>query len=1639
MGDKELNNNKAMENSAYEVIKNRLLKHGNDLEERALKLNAARKEVFGGIETKLLGSKQVITEHNCIPRDMAPVEDYFIFGYNVHIGLKTKVELSDVFAIYAYKDHGFQKQELDFIGDEQFLRDFDELYRYYKHTFFAKFTITEPYFYMIFQTGKNATDIKVFKWLIEGGRLTYIDSRSEHEVRLTYENDFKCIRASRDDQRSGQHPHVSILDRVFVETIGGDLTIKVEDNTATGKGIYSEAVEDKDQTLDDAEICYSDLGQMLILKIKPYKENEYRYFIFNDKLKNVVRMDAVKDSCMLLPGGHGLIFPKGYYLQNGEYKVFDVPAENAIFDQIISAPNGEDYQYIFYNLESGTYLVYSYNIIEQMIETPIVCSGYSHFNNGEMIVFKQENEPRKNHMIQIWQTPYVGKNYVSESPNDSVLFNIGNKDIVHCMADCNLVKKLIEKGEGYQSIYIDIVKESERIIDTYFWLDKEEAYNLKEVFLRIKETAAFAIGEFEKVVRIKKATKKQIADVKDSAEELLKRLAYGSFDTIDEYVKVLADIRKLRGEIVSLRDLSYTDLSVVDALDASVKEKNDVFSKKCVAFLIDPKGLKPYEDRVGALQGDIKNVTKSKEGKELIEKMDETSADLELLIDIVGNFKIEDPTITTQIIEKISALFSLINNAKAKVKGKIEAFTKSEMTVQFNAQVKLLNQAVVNYLDVSDTVEKCDQYLNKVMVTIQELEGKFAEFDEYVMKLTEKREELYAAFENKKQALLDKFNKRITALFGASERIISGIATKLKTFQSAEEIKGYLATDIMVEKARDIISELNNLGDSVKADEITAKLKTLKEDAIRELKDKQELYVDGENVIKLGKHRFSVNTKMCDLSMVQKEDGMYYHITGTDFWDKVIHEEIDKYRHVFDQSIVSESLEVYRGEYLAYLIFEAAKRKEIESLDALYAKSEAQLMAVVQKFMEHRYQEGYTKGVHDGDGTKILKAVLELHQTIDLLTYSNEVRAVARLYWHQLADQETKSLLSTRLRELAKISRYLQSAPQLDNYIPYVVSKLEKAYKDVTFFQDKAIPLAAEYLCKELMKDEGFVVSKEAKNIYDGFMAYLRDKNALEEYQASVKASMQDVEGLFYLIKQWVHVYRVEALENNDMFAALDEEALAGILDEVIVMLIQNDAGGERVVYADTKKTLTELVGTHSVIQGGNYTLDYTKFMDKLSYYNEVVVGDYLRFQAIKKELIQGFKEKLHLDDFKPQVLSSFVRNKLIDKVYLPLIGDNLAKQIGVVGEDKRTDLMGMLLLLSPPGYGKTTLMEYVASRLGITLVKVNGPSLGNEVTSLDPEKAPHMSAGDELRKLNLALKMGNNVMLYVDDIQHCNPEFLQKFISLCDGQRKIEGVYNSVAQTYDLRGKKVAVVMAGNPYTESGDKFKIPDMLANRADVYNLGDMLRENEEAFKLSYIENSLTSNPILSKLASRSASDLYGLVEMAKGVERESVNFETAYGVDELNEYIGVLQKLFKVRDVVLKVNMEYIYSAAQADEYRNEPPFKLQGSYRNMNKIAEKVVSAMNDEELNGQILASYENDAQTLTSGAEANMLKWKELVGCLSSEEQNRWDEIKKIFMRNKFMKGDDKMGQAVIVLSNLTHQLKMIKDILGKDIKKV
>ena len=144
-----------------------------------------------------------------------------------------------------------------------------------------------------------------------------------------------------------------------------------------------------------------------------------------------------------------------------------------------------------------------------------------------------------------------------------------------------------------------------------------------------------------------------------------------------------------------------------------------------------------------------------------------------------------------------------------------------------------------------------------------------------------------------------------------------------------------------------------------------------------------------------------------------------------------------------------------------------------------------------------------------------------------------------------------------------------------------------------------------------------------------------------------------------------------------------------------------------------------------------------------------------------------------------------------------------------------------------------------------------------------------------------------------------------------------------------------------------------------------------------FALSYIENSLTSNNVLAPLTTREQNDIIMLVRMAQGEPIQSDQLEYGFSAGEIGEIQSVLKKLVKVQRTLLAINQQHIRSASQEDAYRTEPPFRLQGSYRNMNKLAEKIVPAMNDDELDNLIDDHYLGESQTLTTGAEKISSSW--------------------------------------------------------------
>jgi hypothetical protein len=225
--------------------------------------------------------------------------------------------------------------------------------------------------------------------------------------------------------------------------------------------------------------------------------------------------------------------------------------------------------------------------------------------------------------------------------------------------------------------------------------------------------------------------------------------------------------------------------------------------------------------------------------------------------------------------------------------------------------------------------------------------------------------------------------------------------------------------------------------------------------------------------------------------------------------------------------------------------------------------------------------------------------------------------------------------------------------------------------------------------------------------------------------------------------------------------------------------------------------------------------------------------------------------------------------------------------------------------------------------------------------------------------------------------------------------------------------------------------------MLANRADVWNLGDVLSGKEELFALSYVENALTSNAVLAPLASRDRSDVDILVRMARGDgSARADRLSQVYSATELEQILAVLRKLLRVQRTVLANNQAYIASAAQADASRTEPPFRLQGSYRNMNKLAERIVPVMDDAELEALIDDHYAGEAQTLTSGAEANLLKLAELRGRLSPSQARRWADVKAAYLREQALGGDgeDPMSRAVGAVGLLADRVGAVEAAIGR-----
>ncbi len=229
-----------LDTGTYEVLRDRLAAQAAELARRAEALNARRTEEFGSTRLELTGTERLDTEHPAAPRDLVAVGDTLLFGKQVTHGVTRETTVADVLALH--DRHDLRRLPEDavpgLLDDPDFVREFTALHRYYRQARLLQLRRTEGKLLAVFRTGDKADDIRVLRWaVLEDGRsATFLDAHGERDHVLPPPYDVDWTETDREDQVAGRHPHVRIQDGLYVGTVGGTLTVKVEDDTETGEG-----------------------------------------------------------------------------------------------------------------------------------------------------------------------------------------------------------------------------------------------------------------------------------------------------------------------------------------------------------------------------------------------------------------------------------------------------------------------------------------------------------------------------------------------------------------------------------------------------------------------------------------------------------------------------------------------------------------------------------------------------------------------------------------------------------------------------------------------------------------------------------------------------------------------------------------------------------------------------------------------------------------------------------------------------------------------------------------------------------------------------------------------------------------------------------------------------------------------------------------------------------------------------------------------------------------------------------------------------------------------------------------------------------------------------------------------------------
>jgi hypothetical protein len=555
----------------------------------------------------------------------------------------------------------------------------------------------------------------------------------------------------------------------------------------------------------------------------------------------------------------------------------------------------------------------------------------------------------------------------------------------------------------------------------------------------------------------------------------------------------------------------------------------------------------------------------------------------------------------------------IINRLNALVENRSRDLSSTEERSQFQVEFQLLGQSVTSSMSRCDSVVACDEHQARLLAQLEELEGRFIDQGEFTEALSDKRIEILQAFETRRQALLEDQQRRSNSLVRSAERLLKTIEHRATTMKSGEDLETYLATDPLVQKLLRLKSDLLELGDTVQADDIDAQLKAIHSNSRRQIRDANDLF-DGDTVT-LGKHAFSHNSQELSLTMLPHNEGqMAWHLTGTDYFSEIEHAQFNQTQPFWNRDTVAESDEVYRAEYLAWLVFQeyemGEKFDELRKSVAISDEAQDLMRAAAEARLDHHYQ----RGLHDHDAARILPSVVELTDSAGLLRYPAQARYFTINWWQHLLERAPDEAQSIRRRclSLARLEKTFTSAAGRQ----IMLAELQQTLTDhapalARSFEEDLITIASSYAFDELTRHENiqWVLDGAAADLQQQIHNDLNQRGLLTNLVNDLNAlQLDEAESL---ASAWLQARSQDIPADTILEAA-----------QFWKMTARKCTINRRVEHAHTSCVITDLLGNHPRISKRKLSLSIDDFFYRLDRFHRQDVLGYQNYRNLRQELL---------------------------------------------------------------------------------------------------------------------------------------------------------------------------------------------------------------------------------------------------------------------------------------------------------------------------------------------------------------------------------------------------------------------------------